>query len=53
MSLFLQCNTVLFSKVSDLPLLCVSFNFMPNLIVILFNLIYHLFYVGFFCIGCV
>ena len=26
---------------------------MPNLIVILFNLMYPVFYVGFYCMGCV
>ena len=31
----------------------VGFNFMPNLIVILFNLLYPIFIVGFNCKGCV
>ena len=31
----------------------VSFNFVPNLIIILFNLLYHVFIVGFNCKGCV
>ena len=31
----------------------VSFNFVPNLIVILFNLLYPVFIVGFNCKGCV
>ena len=31
----------------------VGFNFMPNLIVILFNLLYPVFIVGFYCKGCV
>ena len=31
----------------------VGFNFMPNLIVILFNLLYPIFIVGFDCKGCV
>ena len=31
----------------------VSFNFVPNLIVILFNLLYPVFVVGFNCKGCV
>ena len=31
----------------------VGFNFVPNLIVILFNLLYHVFIVGFNCKGCV
>ena len=33
--------------------MCVGFNFVPNLIVILFNLLYPVFYVGFHCKGCV
>ena len=33
--------------------MCVGFNFVPNLIVILFNLLYLIFYVGFHCKGCV
>ena len=33
--------------------MCVGFNFVPNLIVILFNLLYPVFYVGFYCKGCV
>ena len=37
----------------DLQLFCFGFNSMPNLIVILFNLMYLIFYVGFFCKGCV
>ena len=35
----------------DLQLFCVGFNSMPNLIVILFNLMYPIFYVGFHCMG--
>ena len=31
----------------------VGFNFMPNLIVILFNVLYPVFHVGFICKGCV
>ena len=31
----------------------VGFYFMPNLIVILFNLMYHVFVVGIYCKGCV
>ena len=31
----------------------VGFNFMPNLVVILFNLLYPVFIVGFNCKGCV
>ena len=31
----------------------VGFNFMPNLIVILFNVLYLVFHVGFICKGCV
>ena len=31
----------------------VSFNSMPNLIVILFNLLYPVFIVGLYCKGCV
>ena len=37
----------------DLQLFCVGFNSVPNLIVILFNLMYLVFYVGFICKGCV
>ena len=32
--------------------MCVGFNFVPNLIVILFNLLYLVFYMGFICKGC-
>ena len=35
----------------DLQLFCVGFNSMPNLIVILFNLMYPIFYVGFHFMG--
>ena len=31
----------------------VDFNSVPNLIVILFNLLYHVFVVGIYCKGCV
>ena len=31
----------------------VGFNFVPNLIVIMFNLLYPVFHVGFICKGCV
>ena len=31
----------------------VGFNSVPNLIVILFNLLYPVFFVGFYCKGCV
>ena len=31
----------------------VDFNFVPNLIVIMFNLLYPVFHVGFICKGCV
>ena len=34
-------------------LVYVSFNSVPNLIVIMFNLMYHVFYVRFICKGCV
>ena len=34
-------------------MLFVGFNFMPNLIVILINLLYPVFIVGFDCKGCV
>ena len=37
----------------DLQLFCVGFYSVPNLIVILFNLMYPVFYVGFLCKGCV
>ena len=36
-----------------LQLFCIDFNSMPNLIVILLNHVYHVFYVGFHCMGCV
>ena len=39
------------SALSDLQLFCVCFNSMPNLIVILFNLLYPVFYVVFLCKG--
>ena len=36
-----------------LQLFCIGFNSMPNLIVFLFNHLYHVFYVRFYCMGCV
>ena len=42
-----------YCKVLILQLICVGFNFVPNLIVILFNLLYLVFYVGFHYKGCV
>ena len=41
------CKVVIYNHVF------VGFNSMPNLIVILFNLIYPIFHVGFICKGCV
>ena len=40
-------------KVSIYNYVFVGFNFVPNLIVILFNLMYPVFHVGFICKGCV
>ena len=40
-------------KSCDLQLFCVGFNSVSNLIVILFNLMYPVFYVGFPCKDCV
>ena len=36
-----------------MQLFCVDFNSVPNLIVIVFNHVYPVFYVGFYCMGCV
>ena len=42
-----DCKVVIYNYVF------VGFNSVPNLIVILFNLIYRVFHVGFICKGCV
>ena len=45
--LYQICKVVIYNYVF------VDFYFVPNLIVILFNLMYLVFYVGFICKGCV
>ena len=55
--MYYKCD-VLFAKIDVnviriITLRKVGFNSMSNLIVILFNLMYHVFYVGFICKGCV
>ena len=46
------CCSVYICKVVTYNYVFVGFYFVPNLIVILFNLIYPIFHVGFICKGC-
>ena len=47
------CYSVYICKVVIYNYVFVGFYFVPNLIVILFNLMYPVFYLGFICKGCV
>ena len=46
-------HTLINLQSCDSHLFCVGFNSVPNMIVFMFNLLYHVFYVGFYCKGCV
>ena len=52
-SLGLDRNINKFPISCNLQLFCVGFNSVLNLIVIMFNLMYPVLYVGFHCKGCV
>ena len=51
--LFLVSHVIHCVKLQFTTMCFVSFNSVPNLIVILFNLLYPIFHVGFICKGCV